>query len=695
MTLEQEKRMRQLVDELNEHNRLYYVENSPKILDYDFDMLMKELENLEQETGVVFPDSPTQRVGSDLQTEFKEVERKRIMGSIANCYDREELKAWLEKYKGYEKILEPKYDGVSCSIEYENGVIKVAATRGSGYKGADITENVKTIKTVPLKIPVSVPVEIRGEILLPRSELKRINKEREEQGLDPFANERNAAAGSIKQLDTRITASRNLIFKPYGMYSDDAEFAKKNLTSQSHILLLAQSFGFSEPRFELFTNTEDVDAILDRFEENFLKTQDFCMDGCVIKINDYNTQLELGYTQKVPHWAKAFKFKQEQTSARLNDITLQMGMSGQISFVAELEPVYVDGSRITRATLNNVDFIKDNDIKIGDYLYISKGGAVIPRVDGVDYEKTLLSGSETKEFIEPTVCPFCGSPLSRKIDNGAHLYCTNNCCDENRIQRLIHFAKKECMNIDGLSEKNIRKLYSAGVVQVWQDFFKATPLDYYKAGVGKALSEKINENLNKSVELYGLDRTLYALGIPMIGKVSAEKIARKYKTMDAIFNAAMNKLIDVDGVGDVASGMLEEYMLYNADIIADAEKYLPSEYGEGDDSNYGDSLSGLKILATGTFKNFSRDGIKDSIIKNGGAYGSGVNKTLDYLIVGSEAGPSKLEKAKELGIKMINEDQYIDMIGGIQPVEVYVKVPASIDKINIKVNLTPESISLF
>lgn len=662
--------MRQLVDELNEHNRLYYVENAPKLLDYDFDMLMKELETLEVETGVVYPDSPTQRVGSDLQTEFKEVERKRIMGSIANCYDRDELNEWAKKFEGKELILEPKYDGTSCSIQYEGGIIKVATTRGSGYKGADITENVKTIKNVPLRIPVSIPIEIRGEILLPKSELLRINKEREEQGLEPFANERNAAAGSIKQLDTRVTASRNLIFKPYAVYCDDESFVKKKLSKQSDMLMFTKEVGFSSPNFEVCDTLDKLNKAIDNFEANFLKKQDFCMDGCVIKVNDYATQQELGYTQKVPHWAKAFKFKQEQVSSRLNSITMQMGMSGQIGFVAELEPVDVDGTTIRRATLNNVDFIEDMDIKIGDYLFISRGGGVIPRVDGVDYEKTLISGSEVKEFDEPKTCPFCGQPLSRKIDGGAHLYCTNPGCDEMRIQRLIHFAKKECMNIDGLSEKNIRKLYNDGVVRTWMEFFDAEPIDYYNAGLGKVLSEKIGDNLERSVNTYGLERTLVSLGIPMIGKVSSEKIAKKYKTLDNIIDTVYtNRAISVDGVGDVASSKFCEYVITNRIEIDYARRYLPTEYKE-DSSNHSDKLSGKKLLATGTFKNFSRDGIKDSVINNGGQYGSGVNKTLDYLIVGSEAGPSKLEKAKELGIRMINENEYIELIGGISEMTV-------------------------
>lgn len=682
-------RIEQLVSELNEHNRRYYVENSPTILDYEFDMLMKELESLENETGYILPYSPTQRVGSDLQqSEFKEVTRKRIMGSIANCYDRNELIAWLVKFSGIEKIAEPKYDGTSCSIIYRDGVLAEASTRGNGYKGADITENVKTIKNVPLQIPYKEEIEVRGEILLPKSQLKRINLEREASGLQPFANERNAAAGSIKQLDTRITASRNLIFKPYGVYCDDETISEKHLKKQSDMLLFATSLGFGMLNFELFTETNDVIKILDNFENNFLYKQDYRMDGIVIKINDFEKQTELGYTQKVPHWAKAFKFKQEQASTKLKAITMQIGMSGQISFVAELEPIDIDGTTVSKATLNNVDFIKENDIKVGSYLFISKGGAVIPRVDGVDYERTLISESEVSEFIEPSVCPFCGQPLSRKIEDGAHLYCTNKECDEVKIQKLIHFAKKECMNIDGLSEKSIRKLYECGCVKDWWDFFGKSPLDFYSAGLGKVLSEKIVDNLKKSVETLGLDRTIVSLGIPMIGKVSAEKIANTYKNIDSIMDAVELGYFTVDDLGDVATKCFCDFFKDNATMMGMAAELLPNTVKESS-SKISEILSGMKILATGNLKNYSREGIKQSIVDNGGTYGSGVNKTLTYLIVGSDAGPSKLEKANELGIKMLSESEYIEMIGGlpeiVEPVVVETK----------KEHYKSESVALF
>lgn len=669
------QKIKELVELLNEANHEYYVLNVPKLMsDYEFDMKLKELEDLEKETGYILPYSPTQRVGSDLQDGFKEVQRKRIMGSIANCYDRNELKSWLEKFGDAVVIVEPKYDGSSCSIIYKNGIFTQASTRGSGYSGSDITLNVKTIGNVPLKLsfdnnlPIPEQIEVRGEVLLPKSELKRINSEREAQGLEPFANERNAAAGSLKQLDPSVTASRKLIFKPYGVYSESLTFTENFLGTQKDMLDMACSFGFGKPYYRLFRANDygSIDAFLDEFENKYLKTQDFCMDGCVIKINNFSKQEELGYTQKVPHWAKAFKFKQEQQSTKLKGIILQMGMSGQLGFVADLEPIEIDGTVVSRATLNNIDFIRELDIQINDYVYVTKGGAVIPGITGVDYERTLRENCDVKPFEEPHVCPFCGNSLSRKIAGGAHLYCTNPECEERCIQKLNHFVKKECMDIDGLSEKTLRKLFEAGVVRNWKDLVLCEKIDLYSAGLGPKVSEKIVDNIKKSLDELGPERTLASLGIPMIGKVSAQKIVNQYGNLSAVWEAFSRGDLRVSGIGDVANDCFVKYIDNNVDEFLDAIEFLPNKkketLGDGKES---DSLVGLKILATGNFRNFSREGIKKSVAANGGTYASGVSGKLDILIVGSDAGPSKLSKAKELGIRMISEDEYIRMIGGI------------------------------
>lgn len=406
MTEQEKYRIEELVSKLNQYTYEYYVLCRPTISDYDFDMQLKELESLESKTGYIMDESPTQRVGSDVQKDFGEVTRTRIMGSIANCYDKFELLQWVNQYPGETFILEPKYDGLSGSLIYENGILTQASTRGTGYVGADITKNVRTIKNVPLKLSVksvdeldtnnftkyrnlTVPakIEIRGEILLPKSELAKINEERVKNNLPVFANERNAAAGSIKQLDTKITASRNLIFKPYAVYCDDIDFTEKYLSAQADMLDTAYHLGFTPPIYWIAKSADDILKILESFETEFLKTQDYCMDGCVVKLNKKSSQDLYGYTQKVPRWAKAFKFKQETQSTKLTDVIWSMGRTGKLTPVAVLDPIEIDGSVISRASLNNIDYINELNIQTGVYVFVEKGGGVIPKITGVDYER--------------------------------------------------------------------------------------------------------------------------------------------------------------------------------------------------------------------------------------------------------------------------------------------------------------------
>ena len=386
------KRMIELVTLLNTYNYQYYVKNKPTISDYEFDMLLKELETLEKQEGIILPTSPTQRVGSDLENEFKEVKREKVMGSIANCYDKDELLKWMQTVvpAGTEFTVGPKYDGTSCSLIYKNGELVQASTRGNGMVGSDITENARTIKSIPLSIPLMDDCEIRGEILMPKSSFQKLNKERLEQGLEPFANERNAAAGSIKQLNSRITAERNLIFRPFCVFCDNANFEK-----QTEMINFANSNGFHTD-IQDFTSADPYKIIryIEDFEQKYLKNMDYCMDGVVIKVNDLNWQEKLGYSQKVPYWAKAFKFKQESASTKLIDVKWFVGRTGKLTPVGILEPVQVDGTIIKQVTLNNIEYINNMNIQIGSYIFIERGGQVIPKVTGVDYERNLLNNIE-------------------------------------------------------------------------------------------------------------------------------------------------------------------------------------------------------------------------------------------------------------------------------------------------------------
>lgn len=384
--------MIELVALLNVYNYQYYVKNKPTISDYEFDMLLKELETLEKQEGIILPTSPTQRVGSDLENEFKEVKREKVMGSIANCYDKDELLKWMQTVvpAGTEFTVGPKYDGTSCSLIYKNGELVQASTRGNGMVGSDITENARTIKSIPLSIPLLDDCEIRGEILMPKSSFQKLNKERLEQGLEPFANERNAAAGSIKQLNSRITAERNLIFRPFCVFCDNANFEK-----QTEMINYANSIGFYTD-IQDFTSADPYKIIryIEDFEQKYLKNMDYCMDGVVIKVNDLNWQEKLGYSQKVPYWAKAFKFKQESASTKLIDVKWFVGRTGKLTPVGILEPVQVDGTIIKQVTLNNIEYINNMNIQIGSYIFIERGGQVIPKVTGVDYERNLLNNIE-------------------------------------------------------------------------------------------------------------------------------------------------------------------------------------------------------------------------------------------------------------------------------------------------------------
>lgn len=678
------KKIEELVDFLNDCNHSYYVLNDPKISDYDFDMKLKELEALEAETGYVLPYSPTQRIGSDLQQEFRDVVRENVMGSIANCYVMDELGEWLAQFEE-SFIVEPKYDGTSCSIIYRDGILVEASTRGDGYKGSDITDNVKTIKNVPLKLKVNdtgvtgdyhyndiyVPheIEVRGEILMPKSVFRELNEKRAEEGLKLFANERNAAAGSLKQLDSRITAERGLIFKPYGVYTSDVDFRTRYIQYQHNMLDVAEIFGFDEPAYWRCADAATVLTMVSEFRERFLNEQDYCMDGCVIKLDSFLSQQAAGYTQKVPKWAKAFKFEQERVSTKLIDVEMQMGMSGQISFVAVLDPVEIDGSVVSKSTLNNIDYISKMDLHIGDYVFVQKNGAVIPGVCGVDYERNELEGVVRKDIIVPSVCPFCGAPLTKKDEDGAHLYCVNRDCKEKLVQKLNHFVKKGCMNIDGLSIKTIRKMFDAGVVTRWQDLYELTYEKLVGVGIGKTVSKKILCQIGESVMNGNGYKTLASLSIPMIGDVTSKKIMEYFGDITEMVNASESEIAGIDGVGEVAASELVKYINENKSEFDDVVRLLPHIYEKrviapavNGNGELNLCFAGKKMLATGKFDHFSRESIKESIVAHGGIYASAIGFSLNYLVVGKDAGASKLRKAKEYGTVILTEDEYIEKI---------------------------------
>lgn len=665
------KRMIELVTLLDVYNYQYYVKNKPAISDYEFDMLMKELETLEKQENLVLPNSPTRRIGSDLDNEFKEVHREKVMGSIANCYDKDELLKWMQTIApvGTVFTVGPKYDGTSCSLIYKNGILEQASTRGNGYVGSDITENARTIQSIPLKLDMDDfdygDCEIRGEILMPKSAFQKLNKERIEQGLEPFANERNAAAGSIKQLNSKITASRGLIFRPFAMFTDDPR-----ITSQTEMTVLARALGFYTdiPDF-VSSDPYEVIRYIEEFEQKYLKNMDYCMDGVVIKVNDLKLQEKLGYSQKVPYWAKAFKFKQESASTKLLNVEWFVGRSGKLTPVGILDTVNVDGSNISNVTLNNMNYINNMDIRIGSYVFIEKGGAVIPKVTGIDYERHILENKDfenCKKVEEPSVCPVCGKPVTKKEnadgDEGIHLYCSNEDCEAKVLARLEYFVSKDCMDIDGLGTKILATLYEFNNVHNWYDLYALKEGDLTYLGKN---GQKIYENIQKSKSMPA-DRVLTALGIPMIGKVASKALLEDFGSIRDLYTDITNyhgdKLYADKPIGNAAMDELCAYVLNENNQKIFAKLFELLNYTYISNKSVGGPLEGKTLLATGTLENFPREEIKDSIINNGGKYASSVSKKLDYLIVGSKPGASKVAKATELGIKMISESEYLDLI---------------------------------
>lgn len=664
------KRMIELAALLNAYNYQYYVLNKPTVSDYEFDMMLKELETLEKQEGIVLPTSPTQRIGSDLENGFKEVRREKVMGSIANCYDKDELLKWMQSVApaGTMFTVGPKYDGTSCSLIYKKGILTQASTRGNGYVGSDITENARTIKSIPLVIPMGdYDCEIRGEILMPKSSFRKLNKERIEQGLEPFANERNAAAGSIKQQSSKIAAERGLIFRPFAVDCPEAYF-----TGQSEMTRFAECMGFTVdiPDFNS-TNPQEIIDYLGEFEQKCLKNMDYCMDGAVIKVNDLRLQNELGYSQKVPYWAKAFKFKQESASTKILDIDWQIGRTGKLTPVGILEPVQVDGSMISNVTLNNIDFITDMDTRRDSYVFIERGGAVIPKVTGIDYERHILENKDFEQcvkFSEPEICPCCGSKLEKKVNQdgqeGAHIYCTNETCRDRVLAKLSYFVGKDCMDIDGLSIKTLEKMYDSLNLRNWYDLYKYTLDDLLAIGIGKN-AEKIYDNTQKSKSMPA-DRVLTALGIPMIGKVASKALLESFGSIRDLYTDITeyhgDKLYNDKPIGNAAMEELCAFVLNENSQKIFANLFELLNYTYISNKPAGGPLEGKTLLATGTLENFPREEIKDSIINNGGKYASSVSKKLDYLIVGSKPGASKVAKTTELGIKMISEAEYLKMI---------------------------------
>ena len=650
------ERINELKEIINKANEAYYVNDKPYMEDYEYDRLMAELISLEEKyPELKTADSPTNRVGGEVLSKFKKVTHKSKMASLADAFSFDELKDFDNKVRAIAPnatyICELKIDGLSVSLTYIDGVLNLGATRGNGVVGEDITHNVKTIKSIPLKLKNHETLEVRGEIYMPKKSFIALNIEREENEEELFANPRNAAAGSVRQLDSKIAARRNLDAFLY-YYMDDT------LVSQEEALLKMKALGFKvNPLYRLCKNIEEVYAYINEMAEK-RPNLEYDIDGIVIKVNEMNLHDIIGSTVKYPKWAIAYKFPPEEVKTTLEDITYQVGRSGVITPVANFKPVFVQGSLIARATLHNEDYIKEKNINVGDIIIVRKAGDIIPEVVKPAEKRN------NSPFVMIDKCPCCGSDLVRFSDS-VDLYCINPNCSEKKINQIIHFASKPAYNIDSLGDKMCELLFNLGYIKDISDIFdlkfKFDELIKIE-GLGEKSVNYLIDAIEKSKD-NNLDLLLFGLGIKHCGAKVARLICQKFRTIDNIINA---KLEDISSINDVGPKIAEELVNYmaNPDNLALIERLkahnLNMEYHMGEiKENY---FTGKKCVLTGTLASMGRNEAKKLIEESGGSLSESVSKKTDCLILGSEPG-SKYDKAKALGIYIMEEEEFLEKIG--------------------------------
>lgn len=652
--------------ELERHNYNYYVLSAPEISDYDFDQMMKELQRLEEENPQYFDEnSPTQRVGNDISEDFVQVYHKYPMLSLGNTYSEGEITDFYNRVKRqlnteFEIVCELKFDGTSISLTYEDGRLTQAVTRGDGEKGDDVTANVKTIRSIPLVLkPGDYPseFEIRGEILMPWKVFEQLNKQREEQEEPLFANPRNAASGTLKLQNSKEVAARRL--DSYLYYIPTAEIP---VATHWEALDKAKSWGFkiSDSRKLCRTLDEIFDFI--KYWDTERKNLPVATDGIVLKVNSLNQQRELGYTAKSPRWAIAYKFQAERVCTQLKSVSYQVGRTGAITPVANFDAVQLAGTQVKRASLHNADIISQLDLHIGDMVYVEKGGEIIPKIVGVNKDERSLFDTEKVEFIK--TCPECGATLVRSEGEAAH-YCPNeDGCPPQLKGKIVHFVSRKAMNIN-MGEETVDLLYDKGLIYSAADLYQLKEDDLR---VLDRWGEKSAKNLVKSIEASKktpFEKVLFALGIRYVGETVAKKLARKFKSIDALRKATFDELTGTDEIGEVIAQSVIDYFSKqkNVDLIERLEAYGLQMCEKEEQQPGSDLLSGKTIVISGTFDYYSREELKEMIERNGGKNGSSVSSRTDFLLAGKNIGPSKLEKAKSLGIKFLNETEFLEMIG--------------------------------
>lgn len=661
-----QKEIQLLTEQINHHNELYYQKSKPEISDYDFDMLLEKLGTLEQEfPQFKMPDSPTQRIGGTITKEFPTVRHRYPMLSLGNTYSHQELEEFDARVaKGlegdqYQYFCELKFDGVSISLTYESGLLTRGVTRGDGVRGDDITNNVKTIRSIPLKIKsLDVPdiFEVRGEVFMPKEVFLQLNKEREDIGEEKYANARNTAAGSMKMQDSREVAKRKLDCYVYSLLGEDLT----DTHAESIEKLEKWRFNVS-PTYKLCKNLGEVFEYINEWETKRLELP-LETDGVVIKVNSLAQQERLGFTAKSPRWAIAYKYKPQNTSTKLKGITYQVGRTGAITPVAELDPVFLAGTTVKRASLHNANEIKRLDLHMEDYVFVEKGGEIIPKVTGVDLSKRG-KGTRPVKYIDH--CPECGTPLIRREGEAAH-YCPNlTGCPPQIKGRIEHFIQRKAMDINSLGERTIDQLYKLGLVKSPADLYYLTREDVFKLEGFKELSTK---NLLSGIEqskTTPFEQVLFAIGIRYVGQTVAAKLARFFKNIGNLASASYEQLLEAPEVGEkIAQSILEFFgepaNREEIDRLKKAGLKFETDFKEIEKES--DILAGRSFVISGVFQRYERDQLRDIILKNGGKVLSSVSGKLDYLLAGDNMGPSKREKAEQLGVKILSEEEFERMI---------------------------------
>ncbi len=662
-----EQQIESLRNELREHNHNYYVLDNPTISDYDFDMKLKELQKLEAEFPLFYDESsPTLRVGGMVTKNFETVAHNQRMYSLDNSYSKEDLQDWEKRIqKGLgdvevEFTCELKYDGASINLTYEDGKLIKAVTRGDGYQGDNVTTNIKTINSVPLQLKGDYPskFDIRGEIVLPFEGFAKMNAERIENGEEPYMNPRNTASGSLKLQDSAAVAKRPLDCLLYGIVGQNT-----GITSQWQMLQKARDWGFKVPTVAKLCKT--TDEVMTFVEEWDVRRHDlpYETDGVVIKVNNLQQQEELGHTSKSPRWAMAYKFKAEQVSTVLNEITYQVGRTGAITPVANLEPVLLAGTTVKRASLHNADQIAKFDIREGDTVYVEKGGEIIPKIIGVDFNKRPQHSSPTK-YIDH--CPECHTELVRTEGDAKH-YCANYYgCPVQITGRIQHYISRKAMDIEGMGSETVTLLFQEGLITNYADLYSLTkdqvmPLE--------RMAEKSAENLVNGVAdsiKIPFERVMFALGIRFVGETVAKKLAKAYKNIDALMSASEEELTAVDEIGErIAKSVVEFFHNEeNREIISRLKSHgVQFELSAEKLENQTEKLKGQIFVVSGVFTKVSRDELKKLIEDNGGKVGSSVSSKTTFLVAGDKMGPSKRTKAETLGVQIISEDDFLEIIG--------------------------------